>query len=482
MASSYKRHILYRCIALLVLFSAAISGSAAPTLAQAKELYSAGKYAEAIPAFQVLLSKKPKDAALNHWYGVCLYETGKYAKAEKYLRIGSAQKILESDHYLGKLCSRFYRFEEAAKYYKSYRDGLQKNKQAVPETLLRQIEAVQTAAGLLRDVEQIQVIDSLLVNKSEFFKEYRLSPGNGKIEESLHPGIDGTAFTDARGKWQISAHPDDNHNIKLVERTLSDNGIWGEALPLEGGIATPGNQNYPFLTADGSTLYYASDGDGSIGGYDIFATRYNAGNHQFSDPRNIGMPFNSPYDDYLLAIDETLHVGWFATDRLQIPDTVAIYLFIVNIEREAYPAETANLASLARIGAIEDSWPEDADYDELLDSIDAIDEAEEAAPTGKDEIYFPLQNEICYTRFDEFGSEEALNFYKKAIELQKESEAVAAQLRLLRRQYGQADNQTRQQLAPQLLDLEKKSDDMIGKPEYWMQKARETEIHYWAPN
>ena len=85
------------------------------------------------------------------------------------------------------------------------------------------------------------------------------------------------------------------------------------------------------MMSDGITLYYANDGDNTLGGYDIFMTR-KGDDGRFLQPQNIGMPYNSPYDDYMLAIDEVTGAGWWATDRNQIPDSVTIYVFVPNDE------------------------------------------------------------------------------------------------------------------------------------------------------
>lgn len=42
--------------------------------------------------------------------------------------------------------------------------------------------------------------------------------------------------------------------------------------------------------ADGVTLYYASDGEGSLGGYDIFVTRYDSESSSYLRPDNIECP------------------------------------------------------------------------------------------------------------------------------------------------------------------------------------------------
>ena len=74
--------------------------------------------------------------------------------------------------------------------------------------------------------------------------------------------------------------------------------VWSLGKPLPGCINASGNANYPYVLSDGVTIYYASDGDGSMGGYDIFVTRYNTNTDTYLVPENVGMPFNSPYNDY----------------------------------------------------------------------------------------------------------------------------------------------------------------------------------------
>lgn len=87
------------------------------------------------------------------------------------------------------------------------------------------------------------------------------------------------------------------------------------------------------------TIYYASDGDGSMGGYDIFVTRYNTNTDTYLVPENVGMPFNSPYNDYMYVIDEYNNLGWFASDRYQPEDKVCIYVFVPNDSKRTYNYE-----------------------------------------------------------------------------------------------------------------------------------------------
>ena len=47
-----------------------------------------------------------------------------------------------------------------------------------------------------------------------------------------------------------------------------------------------------------------------------------------TEPENVGFPFNSPANDYMMVIDDLHNRGWFATDRNQPAGKVVIYEFL----------------------------------------------------------------------------------------------------------------------------------------------------------
>ena len=75
-------------------------------------------------------------------------------------------------------------------------------------------------------------------------------------------------------------------------------------------INTPGDEMFPYVSADGK-LYFSSDGHAGIGGLDLFtATRVNGE----IKVEHLGIPLNSRFDDFgLVAIDSTK--GYFASNR-----------------------------------------------------------------------------------------------------------------------------------------------------------------------
>jgi outer membrane protein OmpA-like peptidoglycan-associated protein/tetratricopeptide (TPR) repeat protein len=80
---------------------------------------------------------------------------------------------------------------------------------------------------------------------------------------------------------------------------------WGKAVNLGPEINSKFNEEMPFITKDGSELYFASEGLHTIGGYDIFYTKYNIDNQKWSTPLNVGYPFNTIGNDmgYIVEVE-----------------------------------------------------------------------------------------------------------------------------------------------------------------------------------
>lgn len=71
---------------------------------------------------------------------------------------------------------------------------------------------------------------------------------------------------------------------------------WGKARNLGMEVNTPFNEDSPFLSPDGKTLYFSSEGHNSMGGYDVFKCTKQQ-NGRWSAPENLGAPINNGGDD-----------------------------------------------------------------------------------------------------------------------------------------------------------------------------------------
>lgn len=81
-----------------------------------------------------------------------------------------------------------------------------------------------------------------------------------------------------------------------------DNGGWGNPENLGPDINSFYDEKFPFLAADNKTLFFASQGHNSMGGFDIFKTVYDDSTETWSDPVNLGWPINTPDDEFTFSI------------------------------------------------------------------------------------------------------------------------------------------------------------------------------------
>ena len=231
-----------------------------------------------------------------------------------------------------------YRFEEAEEWLAKAETTLKKKKQKSDE--LEQLRA-EAARGqrMLRGTDQVLFIDSVVVDKADFLEVYKLSEETGSLDSYAHfftSVEDGTLYkTELGNRIYFGKRMEDGSKRICTSDQLAD-GTWSSSHEVTGISAEGSNEDYPFVGSDGSTLYFASEGraDG-LGGYDIYVTRAIEGT-DFLKPENMGMPYNSPYNDYMMVIDELNELGWFASDRYQPEGKVCIYIFVPNESRHAF--------------------------------------------------------------------------------------------------------------------------------------------------
>ncbi len=97
---------------------------------------------------------------------------------------------------------------------------------------------------------------------------------------------------------------------KVTRNGVDDD--WGDPVNLGPQINTKGNEMYPFIRPNG-VLYFASDGHPGFGGLDIFrAVPDSLGGWKVE---NMGVPINSPADDFSLIVERENERGYLASRR-----------------------------------------------------------------------------------------------------------------------------------------------------------------------
>jgi len=99
-----------------------------------------------------------------------------------------------------------------------------------------------------------------------------------------------------------------------VSEQVGDN-LWTEPLNLGQMINTPYSEVSPFLTKDGKTLYFSSDGHPGLGRLDVFKTTRQSTNSwtEWSEPINLGKVVNSPGHDLHYKLSSDNSIAYMAT-------------------------------------------------------------------------------------------------------------------------------------------------------------------------
>jgi len=97
-----------------------------------------------------------------------------------------------------------------------------------------------------------------------------------------------------------SAANSSNGKLDLYIALKDASGNWGRGTAID-ELNSAENDDAPYVAEDG-TLYFASEGHESIGGYDIFQSTYDSANNTFTAPENLGAPINSVNDDTFFSV------------------------------------------------------------------------------------------------------------------------------------------------------------------------------------
>ncbi|MDH8700721.1 hypothetical protein M2138_000052 [Dysgonomonadaceae bacterium PH5-43] len=464
------KKINYIIYTLVIAFSFSFSINA-QTLNEGKGLYLEGKFAEALPAFEKAIKSSPKNASYNQWYGTCLLETGRVEDSKQYLTFAASKKLIEAYNSLGKAHYLLYEFEESAAAFTKYKEALIKEKKEIAaDAVTPLIDRSQRAARLLSNCEDIQIIDSVIIDKNNFLRAYSFSQECGILEMRG----DKVVYTNHLNDKRYFADKEGDRLQLYSEINLQNN--WTDKRHLSLSNDSISNDNYPFVLQDGITIYFASTGNNSIGGYDLFITRYNANNDSYFTPNQMGMPFNSIYNDYMMVIDEINNVGYFATDRYQPIDKVVIYTFIPN--REVISINSNNndeLINRAKITSIKDSWNNQMDYKSYIAQLHK--NLKEEQNIKKREFFFVINDKIIYYTLDDFENDAAKQAFLKSQQIENSIEVLNKELEEHRKEFAKG-NRSNQRLNSNILSKESKIESLILQLEETQRNARNFEIKY----
>ncbi|MEO9483835.1 MAG: OmpA family protein [Ekhidna sp.] len=106
-----------------------------------------------------------------------------------------------------------------------------------------------------------------------------------------------------------------------------ETGEWSKPALFATTINSEYNEDSPYLSPDEKTLYFASDGHETMGGYDIFKSEFDSATLTWSEPVNMGFPVNSPDDEIHFKLNNDQMSGYFTSNRLHTIGDYDIFFF-----------------------------------------------------------------------------------------------------------------------------------------------------------
>lgn len=321
---------------------------------------------------------------------------------------------------------------------------------------------------MLDATQKVMIADSVVVSKNDFLAHYIMNPESGSLmpySQFFHVDEQPNAYVYLNGMGNKCIYSFENADGTMELYTRDKLGEeWGEPqkLNIMDSKTMFTSMNYPFLMADGTTLYFAAQGKESLGGYDIYVTRYDDETKQYLKPENIGMPFNSTANDYMYAVDEMDSIGWFATDRHQSGNEVCLYIFEPSESRNTYFNDgltEQEIKPLADISNISATWHDTARRQLVLDKIAAINKRNESQ-SHKADFHFVVNDNITYTHVSDFHAPGNQTRVKAWMKMQQQYNTMNDQLQKSRDYYGHASAQDRASLRTEILNAEKQVEQM----------------------
>jgi outer membrane protein OmpA-like peptidoglycan-associated protein/tetratricopeptide (TPR) repeat protein len=134
-------------------------------------------------------------------------------------------------------------------------------------------------------------------------------PFNSKSYSVAHPALS----LDEKRLYFSSDMPGSVGMSDIWYVDLLEDGSYGEPVNVS-ALNTEARESFPFISSH-NTLYFASDGRGGLGGYDVFMVPMGTDGMPSGEIKNLGAPTNSSKDDFGFIIQEDKRIGYVSSNR-----------------------------------------------------------------------------------------------------------------------------------------------------------------------
>ena len=324
------------------------------------------------------------------------------------------------------------------------------------------------AQGYMEKISKVRTSDSLLVadihNAEEWLRMYtRMADNAVPVEVVDADRGDLVAMVNrlellSRGVGKITEHsyetPDGAMRLSVQENAPGlkvsyklGNGEWEAPQEISmTGLKGGGRLSYPILMPDGMTVYFSYSGPETLGGSDLYVTRWDRNENQLLVPQHLPIPFNSGADDFVyLPLSEDSQILLLTSRGEDIG--MAKLLLLRKSESSVTQADSLGTHSLLLDSIIP------TDPGRLAQLADKV--SDSRASKGRGEPLFLIGSKPIYGVNDltqPLAKVVFANYEKLRSQLVGDLKSLAS----LRKRWGSAPNPSaKESLKQQILDLEK---------------------------
>ena len=243
---------------------------------------------------------------------------------------------------------RALRFQEAISAYMAVpASSMDEKARAAQE---RRVAASQNGLNLMDFCADPHVVARQRFSRKDFFLFYPLKPQAWHTSPNPLDSLEGYPVYLPKDDNRVYYSAMDRAGTRSLFVTVDLDSLWRAPRLLSEPLTSTGSEIFPMLSPDGNTLYFASDGLSGLGGFDLYSSTWDPDAGTWGEPVNLGFPFNSPADDFLLMDTEDGAYTLFASNRDCSRDSVYIYVLEYEGSRTRKAVRTAE--DLRRIVAL----------------------------------------------------------------------------------------------------------------------------------
>ncbi len=254
--------------------------------------------------------------------------------------------------------------------------------------------------SLLEYVFEPTVVTTKQSARKDFFLNYPGLENGSWIPLPKELAIDSTAIASGefpvvyfpnQAKQIYYSAPDNSGSWNIYYSRLQGDTLWTVPQILNENVTSAGNELFPILSADGKSLFFASNGHYGVGGYDLYVSEWSEELNDWGIPQNMGFPYSSPQDDLFFYNTPDGLFSLFASNRNCKADSLTLYVVEfenVPLKREVSSQEALNISRLSPSGR------EKADSDNVVVIKEPNGENEQSRYTTAANKVRDLQNRL----------------------------------------------------------------------------------------